>query len=113
MKEIQRDLLGRRKRRLFSKEQKRLLVLQFQKEGGKAADFSRKEGLTYSAFLKWIKQVSPEPGALLPVRLSQSCAALPRSVMEVHLENGRSIHLRPGFDAELVAQLVRVLEQAC
>ena len=113
MKEIQRDSLGRRKRRLFSKEQKRLLVLQFQKEGGNAADFSRKEGLTYSAFLKWIKQVAPEPGALLPVRLCESSPTLPGSRMEVHLGNGRKVHLVPGFDAESVAQLVRVLERPC
>jgi len=90
-----------------------LLVLQFQKESGNAADFSRKEGLTYSAFLRWIKQVPSEPGALLPVRLSQSSAASARSVMEVHLENGRRVHLVPGFDTESVAQLVRLLEQVC
>ena len=90
-----------------------MLVLEFQREGGNAADFSRKERLTYSAFLKWIKQVSAEAGALLPVRLCESSPRLPGSVMEVHLGNGRSIHLRAGFDAESVEQLVRLLERVC
>lgn len=88
-----------------------MLVVQFQEEGGNAADFSRKEGLTYSAFLKWIKEVSPEPGALLPVRLCESSATLPGSRMEVHLGNGRKVHLVPGFDAESVAQLIQLLEE--
>ena len=106
-------MLGRRKRRRFSAEQKRLLVDQFQKEGGSACDFSRREQLTYSAFLKWIKQASPEPGALLPVRVRESSATLRGSVMELHLACGRKLHLLPGFDPEAVGQLIRLLEQAC
>ena len=113
MKRFQTDVLGRRKRRRFSAEQKRLLVDQFQKEGGSACDFSRREHLTYSAFLKWIKQVSPEPGALLRVRVRESSVTPAGSVMELHLAYGRKLRLRPGFDPEAVRQLVRLLEQAC
>lgn len=107
------DSLGRRKRRRFSVEQKRALVLRFEREGGIALDFSRKEGLTYSAFLKWTKAFSSESGALLPVELCERPAARESAGMEVHLGNGRSIHLAPGFDAEAVAELVRLLEQSC
>ena len=94
-------------------EQKRLLVDRFQKEGGSACDFSRREQLTYSAFLKWIKQVSPEPGALLPVQVRESSAALRGSVMELHLASGHRLLLLPGFDPEAVRQLIRLLEQVC
>lgn len=94
-------------------EQKRELVVQFQKEGGSAWDFSQKEQLTYSAFLKWIKQVPSEPGAWLPVRVRESSATLTGPVMELHLACGRKLHLLPGFDAQAVRQLIRLVEQAC
>jgi hypothetical protein len=113
MKGIETDSLGRRKRRVFSLAQKRALVLRFGKEGGIARDFSRTEGLTYSAFLKWIKQFSSEPGAFLPVRLCERPPVPGGAVMEVHLGNGRRIHIMAGFDTEAVAQLVRLLEQPC
>lgn len=115
MNKIERDSMGRRKRRRFSLRQKQGWVERFQQEGSTALEFTRKHELTYSAFLRWAKRFGKE-GALLPVQvISQtvSPARPDRSVMEVHLSNGRKVCLSPGFDRGSVRELIGLLEETC
>jgi transposase-like protein len=112
---IERDRAGRRKRRQFSNQQKQGWVERFHKEGSAALEFARKHRLTYSAFLKWTKRFG-NGGALLPVQVVRptvSPARPDRSVMEVHLSNGRKVCLSPGFDGGSVRELIGLLEETC
>lgn len=115
MNKIERDGTGRRKRRRFSLRQKQGWVERFHKDGSTALEFARKHQLTYSAFLKWTKRFRKE-GALLPVQVigqTVSPARPDRSVMEVHLSNGRKVCLSPGFDGGSVRELIGLLEETC
>jgi transposase-like protein len=57
--------------------------------------------------------VKSEAPAFLQVAVDPAAAVAPRSI-EVVLANGRRLRVRPGFDANTLRQLLRVLEEpAC
>jgi hypothetical protein len=76
--------------------------------------FCRERGLCRPYFFAWKKRLREDPTTkFLEVRLREAAPSPIRdSRVEIRLQNGRSLLVGPGFDAEQVRVLVGVVETA-
>ena len=100
-----------------SKEQRRVILAQFENSGMSAAQFAQRTGLKYSTFAAWVhrhrrtKRRDRRP----PVRLLEAVvASAPLSPgLLVQLPGGARLEIREPGQVPLVAALLRGLEPSC
>jgi transposase-like protein len=95
----------------------------YEKSGLSMAEFARRHGLGPQRLRWWKKRRAEEAGpapsfvrvhvAEPPSRRAREAPTPGLASMEVVLAKGRRIRVEPGFDAEELARLVRVMEEAC
>ena len=110
---------GVRQRR--SREEVERLVDAYDASGLGRQEFCQKHGLSLSTLnrhrkRKQLRQESQPPGRrFIPIEISaakQQASKERSGELLVWLSSGRRIEVRAGFDAKMLGQLVRVLEQA-
>ena len=101
-----------------SKEQRRVILAEFERSGVSAAQFAQRTGLKYSTFAAWVQRYrrTKRPGAKVSGALVGSgggaSTASPRP-LQVQLPGGARLEIREASQVPLVAALVRALEKPC
>jgi len=100
-----------------SKEQRRLILAEFERSGVSAVQFARRTGLKYSTFAAWVQRYRrrKRPGGRSPVRLLEAVVApAPFTLaLQVQLPGGARLEIREAGQVPLAAALVRALEKPC
>lgn len=100
-----------------SREQRRVILMQFEQSGLSAAQFARQSGLKYSTFALWVQRYrrTKRPERKAPVRLLEAVVtpALAQSAVRVQLSCGASLEISEAGQVPLAAALLRALEQPC
>ena len=100
-----------------SKEQRRVILAEFERSGVSAAQFARRTGLKYSTFVAWVQRYPrvKRPGLKSPVRLLEAVVGPAPIVpaLEVQLPGGARLEVREASQVALVAALIRALEKPC
>lgn len=103
-----------------SKEQRRLILTQFERSGVSAVEFARRTGLKYSTLAGWRQRHgrSHRPGRLRPVRLLEAVlpasarpAPAARPVLPVLLPGGARLEIACVAQLPLAVALLRELER--
>ncbi|HVQ21254.1 MAG TPA: hypothetical protein VMS23_09435 [Terrimicrobiaceae bacterium] len=90
----------------------RRLVSEQARSGQTVISFCRERGLCRPYFFVWKKRLEESAAAhFLEVQVSERAASGDAGV-EIRLKNGRSLMVRPGFDAEHVRALLALAEAA-
>ena len=87
----------------------------FERSNLSLPDFSASIGVAHSSmriWRRWLAKNPPQLPALLEVKVADQTSSLLEPTMVVELQAGRRLHLRPGFHAPSVQQLVALLESA-
>src|SRR2546421_114330 len=75
-----------------SKEQRRVILAEFERSGVSAAQFAQRTGLKYSTFAAWVQRYrrTKRPGLKSPVRLLEAVVAPAplTAALQVHLPGG-------------------------
>ena len=100
-----------------SKEQRRLILSEFERSGVSAAQFAQRAGVKYSTFAAWVQRYrrTKRPGLKPSVRLLEAVVtpASINSALLVELPGGARLEIREASQVPLVAALVRALEKPC
>ena len=89
----------------------RRLIREHARSGQTARAFCRDRGLCRPYFFTWKKRLQEDTQAkFLEVQVTESAPT--GDAVEIRLQNGRSLMVRPGFDAEHVRALLTVAEAA-
>jgi transposase-like protein len=100
-----------------SKEQRRLILAEFERSGVSATQFARRTGLKYSTLAGWVHRYgrTKRPGRRTPVRLLEAVVgpAPPIAALLVQLPGGARLEIREVGQVPLAAALVRALEKPC
>jgi hypothetical protein len=89
----------------------RKLVSEQARSGQTVIAFCRERGLCRPYFFTWKKRLQEDTQAkFLQVQVTEGAPS--GDAVEIRLQNGRSLMVRPGFDAEHVRALLAVLETA-
>jgi hypothetical protein len=100
-----------------SKEQRRVILREFEHSGLSATQFAQRSGLKYSTFAGWLSRYRSRkrPGLKSAVRLLEAVVgpAPLSSALEVQLPGGARLEIRESSQVALVAALVRALEKPC
>ena len=100
-----------------SKEQRRLILAEFERSGMSAAQFVQRAGLKYSTFAAWVHRYhrTKPPARRSPVRLLEAeltpAASVP--VLTVQLPGSARLEITEVRQLPLVVALVRALEKPC
>jgi len=100
-----------------SKEQRRVILAQFDSSGMSAAQFAQRSGLKYSTFARWVQRYprTKRPERKSSVRLLEAVLA-PTSIgaaLPVQLPGGARLEIHEASQVPLVAALLRALEPSC
>lgn len=100
-----------------SKEQRRVILAQFENSGMSATQFAQRTGLKYSTFAAWVHRYrrTKRPTLKSPVRLLEAVVA-PKPLspgLLVQLAAGARLEICEAGQVPLVAALLRALEQSC
>jgi hypothetical protein len=106
--------MTRRKRSRKAWTKWRRLISEQMRSGKSVAAFCREQKLRASHFYWWKKRLRENTAArFVEVQVAESPANVPGdSRIEVRLQNGRSLMVGRGFDAEHVRGLLAVVEAA-
>ena len=83
--------------------------------------YCQQRGVQYERVRRWRSKLGSDAGSagtvpeFKPVRIvedAQPSASIEEASMEIELEGGRRIRVRPGFDGEALVRLVVALERA-
>jgi transposase-like protein len=100
-----------------TKEQRRLILAEFERSGLSAAQFARRTGLKYSTFALWVQhhRRTKRPARKAPVRLLEAVltTSTPATALTVLLPGGARLEVREADQVPLVAALVHALEKSC
>jgi transposase-like protein len=100
-----------------SKEQRRVILGEFERSGVSAAQFAQRSGVKYSTFAAWVQRYrrTKRPGLKSPVRLLEAVVAQAplTPALLVQLPGGARLEIREASQVALVAALVRALEKPC
>ena len=89
----------------------RRLIREQARSGQTVIAFCRNRGLCRPYFFTWKKRLQEDTRAkFLEVQVADSAPS--GDAVEIRLQNGRSLMVRPGFDAEHVRALLAVVEAA-
>ena len=105
--------LDSRGRVRVSKEQRRVILAEFERSGVSAPQFARRTGLKYSTLAAWVQRYRRPKRS--PVRLLEAVVATAplASALQVQLPGGARLEVREPSQVPLVAALVRALEKPC
>ena len=99
-----------------SREQRCIILAEFERSGLSAARFARQTGLKYPTFAAWVaqsrrtKRSQPKP----PLRLLEAVVTpAVTATLQVQLPGGARVELRDASHVPLVVALVRALEKSC
>jgi transposase-like protein len=100
-----------------SKEQRRVILAEFERRGVSAARFAKLTGLKYSTLAGWLqryRRAKPQ-GRARQVRLLEAVVeqAPPSMALVLHLPGGARLEIRDANQAVLAAALVRALAPSC
>ena len=86
-------------------------IAQWQRSGSSVAAFCARHDLATASFYAWRRTLQDRDAAaaFVPVRLVAD--AVPASVLEVVLADGRVVRVPPGFDATTLRQLLALLRE--
>jgi transposase-like protein len=100
-----------------SKEQRRVILAEFERSGVSAAQFAQRSGVKYSTLAAWVQRYgrTKRPSPKSPVRLLEAVVAPAplRAALQVQLPGGARLEIREVSQVALVAALVRALEKPC
>jgi transposase-like protein len=100
-----------------SKEQRRVILAEFERSGASATQFAQRTGLKYSTLAAWVQRYrrTKRPGLKSPVRLLEAVVAQAPLIpaLQVQLPGGARLEIRDVSQVALVAALVRALEKPC
>lgn len=100
-----------------SREQRRVILTEFERSGMSAAQFARRTGLKYSTFAYWVQRYgrTKRPARRSPVRLLEAVVMPSTSAapLQVLLPGGARLELRAAGQVPLAAALVHALEKSC
>jgi transposase-like protein len=100
-----------------SKEQRRIILVEFARSGLSAAQFARQTGLKYSTFALWVQRYrrTKRSGRKPPLRLLEAVMTPTPSLstLLVQLPGGARVEIHEFSQVSLVAGLVRALEKPC
>lgn len=100
-----------------TKEQRRIILAQFEHSGMSATQFAQRTGLKYSTFAAWVQRYhrTKRPERKSPVRLLEAVVAPTSlvSALQVQLPSGARLEIREAGQVPLVAALLRALEPSC
>lgn len=100
-----------------TKEQRRLILAEFERSGLSAAQFARRTGLKYSTFALWVQhhRRTKRPARKAPVRLLEAVltTATPATVLTVLLPGGARLEVCEASQVPLAAALVHALAKPC
>lgn len=97
-----------------SKEQRRLILAEFERSGVSAVEFARRSGLKYSTLAGWRHRHrrSHRPGRLRSVRLLEAVLpTAPLSALTVLLPGGARLEIASAAQLPLAVALLRELEK--
>ena len=101
----------------ISKEQRRLILSEFERSGVSATQFAKRTGLKYSTFAAWVQgyRQAKRPRLKSRVRLLEAVVAPAplASALEVQLPGGARLELSEASQVPLVAALIHALEKPC
>jgi transposase-like protein len=100
-----------------SKEQRRLILAEFERSGVSAAQFAKRTGLKYSTLAGWLqryRRTKPQARAR-QVRLLEAVVeqAQPPMALVVELPGGARLEISNVDQAALAADLLRTLAKSC
>lgn len=100
-----------------SREQRRLILAEFERSGLSAARFAQRTGLKYSTLAGWVQRYRrpKRRSAGQPVRLLEAvmAAAPPSAALQVQLPGGARLEIHEASQVPLAVALVRALEKPC
>ena len=100
-----------------SKEQRRLILAEFERSGVSATQFARRTGLKYSTLAGWVHRYRgrKRPGRRSAVRLLEAVVAPAPliSALKLELPGGARLEIRETGQIPLAVALVRALEKPC
>ena len=100
-----------------TKEQRRVILAEFERSGMSAAEFVRSTGLKYSTFALWVQRYrrSKRPARKAPVRLLEAVLTTtpPATVLTVLLPGGARLEVCEAGQVPLAAALVHALAKPC
>jgi transposase-like protein len=101
-----------------SKEQRRVILAEFERSGISAVQFAQRTGLKYSTFAAWVQRYRRTKRLIRksPLRLLEAVAAQPALVvvpLPVQLPGGARLEISEASQIPLAAALLRALEKPC
>ena len=106
-----------------SKEQRRIILGEFERSGVSAARFAKLTGVKYSTLAGWLQRHrrSKPPGPARQVRLLEAVAAATSgavvkaggSLLTLHLSGGARLEISDARQIEMAAALLRALQKPC
>jgi len=101
-----------------SKEQRRVILAEFERSGISATAFAQRTGLKYSTFAAWVQRYrrTKRPVRKSPLRLLEAMAAQPAVVvvpLQVQLPCGARLEISEASQIPLAAALLGALEKSC
>jgi transposase-like protein len=103
-----------------SKEQRRLILAEFERSGVSAARFAKLTGLKYSTLAGWLQRYRrskskgpPQPVRLLEAVVEQALASDGKSPLALELPGGARLEIGDVKQVPLAAALLRALHQPC
>jgi hypothetical protein len=101
------------------RERWRRIIAQQQNSGLSVAEFCRRQQVPASSFFAWKRRLAREAHAAGPAFVQLEPVSVPQpgsepnssdGAIELHLDRGRHLLLRPGFDAPTLAAALALLE---
>jgi hypothetical protein len=99
----------------MSKEQRRIILDEFERSGESAAGFAKRTGLKYSTLAGWLVRYrrSKPVRRVPPLRLLEAVADLAQGALVLQLPGGVRVEVADEKQAALAAMVVRALTQPC
>jgi len=103
-----------------SKEQRQVILAEYERSGLSAAEFARRTGLKYSTLAGWLQRYrrtrrGKRAGALrlLEAVVEGAAAGGPSSTLSLQLAGGARMEIGNAAQAALAAELLRALARSC
>lgn len=99
-----------------SKEQRRVILAEFERSGLSVPQFAQRNGLKYSTLARWVQlrgETAP-CGATPPIPLLEAVVPQPtRTALQVQLPGGAHLEIREASQIPLATALVQALAKSC
>ena len=99
-----------------SREQRQVILAEFERSGASVPEFARRSGLKYSTLAAWLARHrrAQRPAQKTPLRLLEAVVPVAApAALWLHLPGGARLELREGSPVALAVALVRALEKPC